>query len=703
MAVVASFISEFELAKRLSRDEAAAAVKSLSAELERHNHLYYVLDTPSIPDVEYDKMFRYLSALEAAWPEFALKTSPTQRVGGAAQKEFGIVKHARPMLSISNAFENDEIADFDRKARDNLTKESDAAIVYSVEPKFDGLALSIVYEDGLMVSAATRGDGEEGENVTENVRTIKCIPMDIREKFPKDQVPERLEVRGEVLIFRKDFAKMNERLKKEGEKELVNPRNAAAGSLRQLDPKITAKRPLRFFAYALGECSGIPEMKGHREAMSWLGVLGFPISDLAKSVVGKAGLLEYYEEIGKKRPSLPFDIDGVVYKVDDYELQKQWGFVSRSPRWAVAHKFPPEEMMTKVLDIVVQVGRSGVLTPVAKLEPVFVGGVTVSSATLHNFEELRRKDVRIGDTVVVRRAGDVIPEVASVVFEKREASVSEYPIPSCCPVCGATVTKSKAEATAVKCSGGMSCAAQARQTVEHFAGRLMMNIEDLGPERIDLFFREGLINDASDLYVLEKDVLVKLPKFGEVMAEKLLSNIEVSKEVSLNRFIFALGIAGVGEATGKDLAKHFGTLTNFSSASYEELLSVKDVGPATASAIKEFFENESNDKFVKRLLARGVVPKEAAKAEVLPLAGKTVVLTGSLSRMTRDEAKNTLEEMGAKVAGSVSKKTDFVVAGEEAGSKLTKAQELGVQIMSEEEFVVFLDEAKKPRHKSPAP
>ena len=684
----------------MDSNSALERIKELREELEQHNYNYYVLDEPSIPDVEYDKLYKELEGLENAYPEHLDPCSPTQRVGGKADGKFSQVTHARPMLSIGNGFTQEDVDGFESRAHDALSPEGN--IEYSVEPKFDGLACSIVYIDGIFSTAATRGDGFVGEDVTANVRTIKSLPLDLRQSFAKLglPVPKRLEVRGEVLMTRAQFEKVREEQRKKGEKEAVNPRNAAAGSLRQLDPKITAKRGLSFFTYGLGVCEGVPEFGSHREAMLWLEKLRFPLSDLAGVAVGKQGLLDYYEKIGKMRPTLPFDIDGVVYKVNSYAMQEKWGFVSRSPRWALAHKFPPEEVLSEVVDIVVQVGRTGAITPVAKIRPVFVGGVTVSSVTLHNFEELERKGVRIGDTVWVRRAGDVIPEIARVE-ETKPRGRSAFPMPSVCPVCGSAT--SKGDGAVLRCTGKGVCSAQNKQGLEHFVSRLAMNIESVGPETIDLLQEAGLISQASDFYTLKVQDLLTLPRMGELSANKIIANIEASKNVELWRFIYALGIKEVGEATGKELAKHFGTIEGLRCAGYEDLLKVKDVGPVCAKSVRDWFAEERNESMVDSLLAYGVAPiavEKAALDESNPFFGKTVVLTGTLPTLKRDQAKKMLEDLGAKVSGSVSKKTDYVLAGEEAGSKLDTANELKIPVLDEAAFLALANPAPKVQEKS---
>lgn len=664
--------------------------EALREELERHNHNYYVLDEPSIPDVEYDRLFKRLQRVEEEHPETRSAFSPTQRVGGRAMEGFKEVVHARPMLSLSNAFAPEEVIAFERRGQEALGVEDE--IEYAVEPKFDGLACALVYEHGLFASAATRGDGVVGEDVTANARTIRSLPLDLRGIFKAlgQPVPERLEVRGEVLMTRQQFERHRERQRARGEKESPNPRNAAAGSLRQLDPKITAERGLSFFAYDLGVCEGIPEFETHRESMEWLERIRFPVSELAQSVKGQQGLLDYFEKVGKARPNLPFDIDGVVYKINNLKQRQKWGFVSRSPRWAIAHKFPAEEALAKVVGISIQVGRTGAITPVAKLEPVFVGGVMVSSVTLHNFEELARKDVRVGDTVWVRRAGDVIPEIPRVAMDLRPEGLAAYAMPSVCPACGAEVVKAMGDAVA-RCSGKAICSAQNRQGLEHFVQKGAMNIEGVGPETIDLLADAGLLKDPSDFYKLTKEDVLPLPRMAETSASNLIASIEASRKTELRRLLFALGIREVGPSTAKGLAEHFGTLEALRAASEEELKQAPDVGPVCALSVRSYMDDAKNSALIDALLAAGVEPKPAQKPVASAgMAGKVFVLTGTFPTLSRDEAKEKIEAAGGRVSGSVSKKTDYVVAGEEAGSKLTKAEELGLRILDEAALLSLL-------------
>lgn len=663
----------------VSQDVAARA-RFLREEIERHNYLYYVLDKPEIPDAEYDKLFRELERLEAEYPLLATPDSPTRRVGAAPLAEFSRLAHRVPMLSLNNAFEDEEVAAFDRRAREGLGVE---VVEYAADPKFDGLAISLIYENGLLVQGATRGDGYTGEEVTTNLRTIKAIPLRLHTVNP----PKLLEVRGEVLILKADFEKLNHQQREKGDKEFANPRNAAAGSLRQLDPRITATRPLTFFAYGLGSVEGVNLPLKLSAVMDYLESLRVPVCRERKVVQGIEGLLGYYRLIGARRDGLPYDIDGVVYKVNDLDSQERLGYVARAPRFAVAHKFPAQEAMTELLGIDVQVGRTGALTPVARLKPVFVGGATVSNATLHNEDEIRRKDVRIGDTVIVRRAGDVIPEVVGVVLGKRHTGAQEYSLLEqypVCPVCGSHVIRLPDEAAA-RCSGGLFCPAQRKQAILHFASRRAMDIEGMGDKLVDQLVDKDLIHTPADLYKLEMNTLANLDRMAEKSASNTLAAIEASKKTTLARFIFALGIRNVGEATAKDLARHFGGLAALMAADESALQQVPDVGPVVAQSIAQFFAEPHNREVIAQLAAAGVHWEEGAGSPVStsPISGKTLVLTGTLPSLTRDEAKERIEALGGKVSGSVSKKTDYVVAGAEAGSKLVKARELGVTILDE--------------------
>ena len=695
----------------------------LREELERYSYQYYVLDAPTIPDADYDALFIELQALEAEHPELLTPDSPTQRVGGAPLSAFDSVRHRVPMLSLNNGFEDDDVINFDRRCAqglgratpaapatpatpatpaapaDDLFSAADAAeaaastagnaVEYACELKFDGLAMSLRYENGTLVQAATRGDGETGEDVTANVRTIKAIPLKLR-----GTAPTVLEVRGEVFMYRADFDKLNARQAESGEKTFVNPRNAAAGSLRQLDPRITAKRPLSFFAYGVGEMEGVDRPVTHSAMLDGFAKLGLPVCDERRVVRGAQGLLAFHREVGERRDQLPYDIDGVVYKVNAIAEQEQLGFVSRAPRFALAHKFPAQEMTTTVEDIEVQVGRTGAITPVARLAPVFVGGVTVTNATLHNEDEIRRKDVHIGDTVIVRRAGDVIPEVVAVVLERRPADARAFVMPTECPVCGSHVERLEGEAIA-RCTGGLICAAQRKQALLHFAQRRAMDIEGLGDKVVEQLVDLGIVRTPADLYKLGVAKLAALDRMADKSASNLVVAIEQSRETTMNRFIFALGIRHVGEATAKDLAKHFGKLDNLLAADEAALLEVNDVGPVVAQSIANFLAEPHNVEVIEQLRAAGVhwAETEPTARSPLPLAGKTFVLTGTLPTMSREDAKEKLEAAGAKVAGSVSKKTDYVVAGAEAGSKLEKAQTLGVAVLDEEGMLKLLAEA----------
>lgn len=658
-------------------------IDELRAEIREHDHRYYVLDQPTISDAAYDRLYRELVDLEAAHPELVTPDSPTMRVGGAPAEGFAKVVHSRPMLSLANVFDEAELEDFDAGLRRRLDLgEGAPPIRYACEPKFDGLAVELIYEDGLLVQGATRGDGEVGEDVTANLRTIKTVPLRLA-----GDPPRRLEVRGEVVMFKRDFAALNRRQEERGEKVFANPRNAAAGSLRQLDPRITARRPLTFFAYEVGESS--ERFATHDQKLHRLASLGFRESGEWTVVEGGEAAKGYWARILEKRHDLPYDVDGVVVKVDDEDLRTRLGQVSKSPRWAVAFKFPPEEETTTVESIEVQVGRTGVLTPVAHLAPVRVGGVIVARATLHNEDELRRKDVRVGDRVMVRRAGDVIPEVVRVVTEARTGSESDFHFPKRCPSCDAEVVREEGEA-AWRCTNS-ACPAQLKERIRHFAARPAMDIEGLGDKLVAQLVDRGLVKDFADIYRLDVEGWASLERMGEKSARNLADAVERSKRVPLRRFVNALGIRHVGEATAAALARRFPDVRQLFDASLADLESVKDIGGEVAMAIRQFFDREENRQVIEHLLAVGVEPQpEAPVATGGVFQGKTVVLTGTLSRYSRDEAKAEIERRGGKVSGSVSKKTDLVVAGEEAGSKLKKAQELGVQVVDEEGFVAML-------------
>jgi DNA ligase (NAD+) len=680
---------------------AAARAAALRAELHLHAHRYYVLDEPTIPDAEYDRLFRALQELEAAHPELLTPDSPTQRVGGKPLDQFASVRHKLPMLSIRTETDTEATGaqNFDTRVRKELgLAESGPPVEYVAELKFDGLAMSLRYENGILVQAATRGDGEVGEDVTQNIRTINQIPL----RLPSD-APPVMEVRGEVYMRRADFEALNEKQREKiaqgakGEKTFVNPRNAAAGGVRQLDPALAARRRLSFFAYGLGEITpaeeGGPAFESHLQLLLTLRSWGFPVATQTQLAQGAPELIAFHQAMGQQRDSLPYDIDGVVYKVNSLALQKKMGFVSREPRWAVAHKYPAQEQLTTVQAIEVQVGRTGKLTPVAKLAPVFVGGVTVTNATLHNEDEARRKDVRVGDTVIVRRAGDVIPEVVSVLLEKRVQDAPQFSMPRKCPVCGSDAVREEGEAD-YRCTGGLFCGAQRKEAILHYAHRRAVEVEGLGDKLVEQLVDANIIRTLPDLYKLGLTALAGLDRMAEKSANNLLEALEKSKQTTLPRFLFGLGIRHVGEATAKELARHFGKLDAIMDATEEQLLEVSDVGPIVAQSIRTFFEQPHNREVVEQLRACGVTWEEgepAARAPQ-PLSGKTFVITGTLPTLSRDEAKDRVEAAGGKVAGSVSKKTDYVVAGEEAGSKLVKAQTLGVPVIDEAALLAMLAE-----------
>lgn len=656
----------------------------LKEELANLDHAYYVLDDPRLPDYEYDKLFRELLSIEALYPEWVTPDSPSQRVSGQASNLFSEVKHVIPMLSLNNALEDSEAISFDRRCREGLASQE---IDYAVELKFDGLAISLRYEHGVLVQAATRGDGYSGEDVTANIRTIRAIPL----RLKGNNHPDSIEVRGEVFMSHKDFESLNQNAIKNDEKTFANPRNAAAGSLRQLDPKITAKRTLSFYSYGVGQCepsSMIPET--HSGLLDLYESWGLPVCPHRAVVKSIQGLMAFYEAIGMLRDQLPYDIDGVVYKVNSRSQQDDLGFVSRAPRFAIAHKFPAQEALTTVLGIDVQVGRTGAITPVARLAPVLVGGVTVTNATLHNEDEVRRKDIYIGDTVVVRRAGDVIPEVVSSLKEKRPIHASAFVMPTQCPICGSHIEKTADEAVA-RCSGGLFCAAQRKQALLHFAQRRAMDIEGLGDKLVDQLVDLNIVKTPADLYKLGLMALTNLDRMGDKSADNLLLAIDKSRSNTLARFIFALGIRHVGESTAKDLAKYFGSIHKLMDASEQDLLKVNDVGPVVAQSIINFLNESHNREVIEQLLAAGL-SLEVEISEINPaIQGKTFVLTGTLPTLSRDQAKLLLEKAGGKVAGSVSAKTSYVVAGEEAGSKLEKAKELGIAVIDESQMLTLLN------------
>ena len=666
--------------------QAAIKAEALRAQLERWAHRYYVEDAPEVPDAEYDRAFRALQALEAQFPELITPESPTQRVGGAPRPELTPVRHAVPMLSIHTETDVTPAGAlaFDARVRRELgLAADDAPVAYVAELKFDGLAMNLRYEAGVLVQAATRGDGEVGEDVTHNIRTIRQIPL----RLPSD-VPPVLEVRGEVYMARADFERLNEAQRERGGRTFINPRNTAAGAVRQLDPAIAAERPLRFFAYGVGEVTpverGGPDFATHFDLLQQLKSWGFPVAAQTRRALGALELVAFHERIAAERDQLPYDIDGVVYKVDALALQRRLGFKTREPRWAVAHKYPAQEMVTRIEGIDVQVGRTGKLTPVARLAPVFVGGVTVTNATLHNLFEIRKKGVRVGDQVIVRRAGDVIPEVVGVLPGQRAGYIPNFRMPAHCPVCGSAVVREPGEANH-RCTGGLFCPAQRKEALLHFAGRRAMDIEGLGGKLVDQLVDGGVVRALPDLYRIGLVGLVALERMGEKSAQNLLAALEKSKRTTLARFLFALGIRHVGEATAKDLARHFGSLDAILQATPEQLLEVPDVGPVVAEAIHTFLAQPHNREVLEQLRACGVHWPEGPPAEraSLPLAGQTLVLTGTLPTLSREDAKALLEAAGAKVAGSVSKKTNYVVAGEEAGSKLAKALELGIPVLDE--------------------
>ncbi len=671
----------------------AERAAELRRTLEHHNHRYYVLDDPSIPDAEYDRLFRELQEMEQQHPELRTADSPTQRVGGAPLKEFAPVQHRLPMQSLNNCFSEEELGEFDRRVREGLGLE---VVDYVAEPKLDGLAVSLVYQNGVFAQGATRGDGETGEDISANLRTIRSLPLALRPSG-SGKMPAAIEVRGEVFLPRAGFDRMNAEAAAKGEKLYVNPRNAAAGSLRQLDPRNTAARPLALYVYAVGFQQGWTAPKTHAAVLEQLRQWGFPVSQLVEVVRGAAGCLDYYRRMQARRASLGFDIDGVVYKLDDLAGRDELGSVSRAPRWAIAHKFPAEEALTLVENIEFQISRTGALNPVARLRPVFVGGANVSNATLHNLDEMERKDVRVGDTVVVRRAGDVIPEVKGVVLEQRPADAAKPQVPAHCPVCGAQVERAAGDVNA-RCSNGMSCPAQLQGALQHYVSRKAMDIEGLGEKLLAKLIEIGLVRTAADIYRLRQEQLAELERMGEKSAENVIAAIEKSKDSRFDRFLYALGIPDVGETTARDLARHFGTLDDLIAAArrdvltendeslkpkdrFPELRKVPDVGPIVAAHLAHFFAEPRNDEAIKALLAAGIrwpPPKLSAGGA---LSGKTLVITGTLPGLSRDEAAALIEANGGKVSGSVSAKTDYLLAGEAAGSKLAKAEKLGVTVI----------------------
>jgi len=671
----------------MNETQARGEIERLSALLHHHNYRYYSLDDPEISDRDYDRLLRQLQQLEAQFPQLVAVDSPTQRVGAAPLEGFAEVVHLTPMLSLDNAFSDSEVTDFDQRIRERLNRAEPVA--YTCEPKLDGVAVSLLYRGGRLAQAATRGDGQRGENITVNVRTIPCIPL----RLHGEGVPEVVEVRAEIYMSRTGFERLNGEARARGEKTFVNPRNAAAGSLRQLDSKITATRPLALFAYGVGHCEGWALPSRHSEMLAQLKVWGLPVNPYVRVAEGLAGCFAYYAEMAGRRDSLDYDIDGIVYKVDDLGLQQRLGFVARAPRWAIARKFPAQEMATRLLGVEFQVGRTGVVTPVARLEPVFVGGVTVSNATLHNKDEIERLGVCVGDTVIVRRAGDVIPQVVRVVVDQRPEDARAIVFPQHCPVCDSPVERVGSEA-AMRCSGGLVCPAQRKEAIKHFASRKAMDIEGLGDKLVEQLVDRGLVHSVADLYRLQVEDVAALERMAEKSAANLVAAIAASRHTTLAKFLYALGIREVGEATALALAKHFGDLDSLARASEEELQEVADVGPVVAHFVREFFDARDNLAVVEGLRRAGVSwpDLDPAAAEGQPLKGQTWVLTGTLATMSRAEAKERLQALGARVSGSVSASTDCVVAGPGAGSKLNKAEALGLEVLDEDAFIHLLEQ-----------
>lgn len=670
-----------------SQASASAYLDDIKATVENYNYQYYVLDDPSVPDIEYDRLMREIIAIESSYPALISTDSPSQKVGGIALAKFEQIAHEIPMLSLDNGFSDEDLAAFEQRVKDRLN--SNEIIEFACEPKLDGLAVSILYEDGILKQAATRGDGQVGENITANVKTIVNVPLKLRGQ----DLPQRLEVRGEVFMPKKGFEALNEHQKSTDSKVFANPRNAAAGSLRQLDSKITASRPLRLYAYSIGVVDGgeISEASSHSERLACLEKLGLPLCKETEVVKGFDACIEYFKKIGDMRDSLSYDIDGVVFKVNDINLQERLGFVSKAPRWAMAQKFPAQEEMTRLKDVEFQVGRTGAITPVARLEPVFVGGVTVSNATLHNQDEINRLGVRIGDTVIIRRAGDVIPQIVSVVMDKRPQTATEIVFPSKCPVCESHVERFENEAV-MRCTGGLICAAQRKQAIKHFASRKAFDIEGLGDKVVEQLVDEKLIQDPADIFSLKLSELVALERFADKSAVNLLKAIDDSKRTTLAKFLYSLGIREVGESTARNLALHFLSLDALLHADLDALKEVQDVGEIVANHVFEFLREPLNLAVLDKLIAAGInwPAIQAPSSDQQPLLGKTIVLTGTFSTMGRSEAKSKLQELGAKVSGSISAKTDLLIAGEKAGSKLTKAQALGIETWDEDAFVKFL-------------
>lgn len=671
----------------MTTDEIRGQINELKDKIRQYDYHYYVLDDLLVPDAEYDRCFRTLQDLENKYPELLTPDSPTQRVGGTSADAFTPVAHKQPMLSLSNVFTEEELQAFIKRVTDKLD-EPNQKLVFACEPKLDGLAVNLTYEHGVLVSAATRGDGSTGENITANIKTIASVPLTLRTTNP----PRLIEVRGEVYMPKAGFLEYNKKAQMQGEKTFANPRNAAAGSLRQLNPAVTASRPLAIYCYGIGACEGYQLPDSHLAQLQLLKDFGFRVSAETKREVGIEGCLAYYQDMLKRRADLLFEVDGVVYKIDSIPLQQQLGFISRAPRFACAHKFPASEEMTVLLAVDFQVGRTGALTPVARLEPVSVAGVTVSNATLHNMDEIARKDIRIGDAVIIRRAGDVIPEVVSVVLEKRPVHTQKIHMPTHCPVCGSDVVREEGEAVA-RCVGGLFCKAQLKRMMWHFASRKAMHIDGLGSVLIEQLVDDGIIHHLPDLYELDVTTLENLPRMGEKSAHNLLKSLEASKKTTFHRFLYALGIREIGESSARVLAEHFGDIPSILKATEEELMSLNDIGPVGASYVVHFFAQEHNLQVINRLLALGIHWPKLEKKQIDehgPFFGKTVVLTGTLSSMSRDEAKAKLLALGAKVSGSVSAKTNYVIAGVEAGSKLDKANDLGVPVLDEQQFIELL-------------
>lgn len=668
----------------MENNEVQKTLTELRQKIRLYDYHYYVLDEPLVPDSEYDRCFQALQTMEKQHPELISNDSPTQRVSGAVASSLQPVEHRLPMLSLSNVFSEDELQAFIKRVSEKLACQ-EMGLLFTCEPKLDGLAVNLTYEQGNLTHAATRGDGLVGEDITNNIKTIAAVPLTIL----TTQKPKLIEIRGEVYMPKAGFEAFNQRARQQGEKTFANPRNAAAGSLRQLNSAVTAKRPLAISFYGVGACEGYDLPDSHMQQLQLLRQMGFRVAEETKQARGLDGCLDYYRDMLAKRASLPFEIDGVVYKIDSIPLQQQLGYVARAPRFACAHKFPASEEMTTLLAVDFQVGRTGALTPVARLKPVSVAGVTVSNATLHNMDEIERKDIRIGDVVIIRRAGDVIPEVVSVVNEKRPEHTERIVMPKNCPVCGSDVFKEQDMAIA-RCSGGLYCKAQLKRMVWHFASRKAMAIDGLGSSLIEQLVDMNLITDVADLYALTHDELANLPRMGDKSAENLLQALQQSKKTTFNRFLYALGIREIGEASARVLANHFSELTALKQATMEQLMDLRDIGPVAASDVLHFFSQQHNRDVIEKLITYGVywpVPADSARDMSNPFYGKTIVLTGSLTSMSRDEAKAKLLALGAKVTGSVSAKTDFVISGIEPGSKYTKAQELGVSILTEEDFI----------------